>query len=127
MKFNGYPYPFCKKSCCENNIVKSTQKHLYQDLYFDNVGCFRPRRIQGGVQDIFHSIGSSMESIPNVFSYMHQQFFRMPNLWRQKVNKNNIKKYLFFLFLMIHDFLDMLKCFSNQLKIVHSSNSSENS
>ena len=32
-----------------------------------------------------------MESVPNAFSYVYQQFFKMPDLWRQKTNKNNSK------------------------------------
>ena len=50
-----------------------------------------PGRFQRGVQDIFYCIGSSMESTPNVFSYVHQQVFRMPDLRRQMASKNNNK------------------------------------
>ena len=78
-----HPEFSAKKSCCENN-AKLTEKHLCQDLYFNNAGGSRPGRIQRGFQDIVYCIGNNMETIPNVFSYVHQQFFRMPDLWRQK-------------------------------------------
>ena len=75
---------------------------------------------KGDFKIFFIRIGSSMKIMPNVFSYVHQQFFRMPDLWRQKANKITTKKFFFLeIFLMIHDFLDMPKYFSNQLIIIH--------
>ena len=129
MKSNRYPWlsfllaSVLQKSCCEN-IAKFTEKDMYQDPYFDKVGGSTPERIKGGVQLVllryYYCMGSSMESIANVVSYVYQQFLRMLDLWRQKPNNNNKTKYKFLeVFLMMHNFLDMSKCFSNQLKIIH--------
>ena len=41
------------------------------------------------LEDVFYCMKSSMESIPNVFRYVYQQLFRMPELWREEANNNN--------------------------------------
>ena len=51
MKSNGYPWQsfspgsVLQKNYCEN-IAKFTEKHLYQDLCFDNIGGSMSGRIQ---------------------------------------------------------------------------------
>ena len=79
---------FCRKAV----IVKFTEKYQYQDLYFDNVGGSRLGRIYGGVQLVSLRHFYFMDSIPNVFSRMYKEFFRMPDLWREKANNNNNNK-----------------------------------
>ena len=61
-----------------------------------------------------------MESIANVFSYMYHYFYRMLDLCKQKPNNNNkIKCQFLKVFFTMHDFMDMPKCFSIQLMIMH--------
>ena len=60
--------------------------------------------------------------MPSVFSYVYLQFFRMSDLWREKATTTattKIKCKFLEVLLVMHNFLDMPKCFCNQLIIMH--------
>ena len=68
---------------------------------------------------IFYCTISSMENIPNVFSYVHQQFLKRLIFGDKRLTKATTKICIFKKYFLLHDLLDMPKYFSNQLIIIH--------
>ena len=64
---------------------------------------------------LFYCMGSSMKSIPNIFSYVYQQFFRMPYLLfgdkMLRKTTTKIKCQLLQVFLIMHDYLNVQSVF----------------
>ena len=60
-----------------------------------------------------------MKSIPNVFSYVYQQFFGMSDLYRLTTAATKIKCQFLEAFPMINDFVNMPKFFFNYLIMTH--------
>ena len=68
---------------------------------------------------VFYCIISSMENIPFVFSYVHQQFLERLIFGDKRLTKTTTKICAFKKYFLLHDLLDMPKCFSNQLITMH--------
>ena len=84
---------FCRKAVAK--ISQNLQKNICASIFILTLEALGKEEFKGSstcaVKIFFYYAGSSMESVPNAFSYVYQKFSKIPDLWRQKTNKNNSK------------------------------------